>query len=815
MTRKTLLDVFSAFESSRHECVLYDDGYRRSISRFDEVAVAADRFAARLRSENIHKGDKVILWSENRPEWLAALWGCLLRGVIAVPLDFRSTFDFVARIQQITHAKLLVFGDATQPVDLQLCAVMPMSHVGQDDHESSDLSSRSAVEIQPDDVAEIVFTSGSTGEPKGVILTHANILASIAGVEPFLNQYRKYLRYAGTLRLVNLLPLSHMFGQVLAAFVAPTVPASVVFLSAISPQEITTQLRKTGAVAAIVVPKMLASLREHVTQKFPRPAEEGVGKARRVWQHRRLHRFLGWRFCCFIVGGAALETDLEDFWTRRGYFVIQGYGLTEAAPIVSFNAPGIAKRGTAGKLLPGVEIQIAADGEILLRGPSITQGYFSSPEETARAFHEGWFHTGDYGELGPSGHLIIRGRKKETIVTLEGLKVIPEDVERILTVLPGVRDAAAVGKDRVRAVLVVSPGTNPEDVISLANQRLETHQRIRDVTIWPYPELPRTPATGKLKRVEILRWLEQKGAEPVRTKDPLLDLLAKYAPGRTISHQTTLDELGLSSLDRVELMTDLEQTLGTRIDESFFAGDRKVNELLSAPPPTEEPEFPEWTHSPLVAPVRNVLQRSLVLPFTRHFVKLTVTGQEILERLDGPVILAPNHQSHLDTPAILAAIPPKLRHRIAVAMWKEYFDAYFHPERYSFGKRWQTTLLYWSIAGLFNAFPLPQTELGTRPSLRYMGKLVDDGFSILIFPEGGRMEGGEIQAFQPGVGLLAAKLSLPVVPVRLRGLDRVLPRSARFPARGEASVHFGEPLRLEGNNYMALARQVEEAVRNL
>ena len=808
----TLLDMFCAFEHSQSECALYHDGYRTWKWRYGELGAAALWFAQRLDAAHVGKGDKVIFWSENRPEWLAALWGCLLSGVVVIPLDFRSSTDFVTRIQKLTEARIILLGDDTELACAEDCTTWRLSEM---EWTRPGAPEKLRIRIDPEDIAEIVFTSGSTGEPKGVILTHGNILASIAGVVPFLNRYRKYVHYAGQLRLLNLLPLSHMFGQVLAAFVPPMIPASVVFLRSASPGEITRRLRQDGVVAAILVPKMLETLSEYASSKFPQPAVAGLSKARRVWQHRRLHRHLGWRFVCFVVGGAALETGLEDFWAWRGYFVIQGYGLTEAAPIVSFNEPGSAKRGTVGRILPGVEVKIAPDGEILLRGANITQGYFGSPEETSRAFKDGWFHTGDYGEQSPSGHLLIRGRKKETIVTPEGTKVIPEDVEQVLKAVPNVLDAAVVGKDRVRAVLVIEPGTDPESIIRIANQKLEAHQRIRDVVVWPGVQLPRTVATGKLKRVEILNWLEQNGAAPEEVTTPIAELLKKYAPGRTVSDRTTLDDLGLSSLDRVELMTDIERTLGTEVDESAFAGDRLAASLLASPAPVQAVKFPEWARAVPARIFRRVMQASVVMPFTRHYAKIAVNGQDVLESLTGPVIFAANHESHMDTPAILAALPERLRGKIAVAMWKEYFDAYFHPDQHTLQERIPMALLYWGLAGLFHAFPLPQSGLETRSSLQYMGKLVDEGFSILIFPEGGRTSTGEIGSFQPGVGLLADRLRIPVVPVRVRGLGQILSRSAKFPTPGRARVHFGKPLSLEGRDFVALARRVEDAVRNL
>jgi len=186
-----------------------------------------------------------------------------------------------------------------------------------------------------------------------------------------------------------------------------------------------------------------------------------------------------------------------------------------------------------------------------------------------------------------------------------------------------------------------------------------------------------------------------------------------------------------------------------------------------------------------------------------------------LASLRGPVIFAPNHQSHLDTPLILSALPARHRYRVAVAMWKEYFDAHFSPERHPWYSRFRDTLVYWLVALFFNAFPVPQTQAGARESLRYIGDLVGENWSVLFFPEGERTEGGEIKSFQPGIGLIAGRLGVPVVPIRLRGVEKVLHRHTWWPRPGQVEIAFGTPLYLTGEDYPVLAQQVETAVRAL
>ncbi len=671
--------------------------------------------------------------------------------------------------------------------------------------------------LSADDIAEIVFTSGTTADPKGVVITHRNLWANL---EPVEREIKKYRRYAGPflpLRILNLLPMSHLFGQSLALFLPPLIPASVVFISTTSAPEVVRQIHSRRVSALIAVPKILEVLRDFVTHRFPETTDPRRARGPwpvRWWRFRRVHRLLGWKFWCFVSGGAPLPPDLEQFWSRLGYLVVQGYGLTETAPIVTLSHPFHNRSGTVGKPLAGVDVKIADDGEILVRGDNVTRGYFESPGETAAAFENGWFHTGDIGSLDQEGHLVIRGRKKEMIVTPEGLKVVPEDVEKVLNQIRGVRESAVLGKDRVHAVLVLEPGVEADEIVREANRLLEDHQKIRSVSVWPGDELPRTKTTSKLRRAEIAEGV-QKGLSESAAKPgtELADVVQKYAPGRTITAGTTLDELGLSSLERVELMMDLEQKLDTSVDESVFASVKTVADLARPMTPAEQTPFPTYNRTRLARVIRRISLASFLLPLTRVFAHIRVTGRENLGSIRGPVIFAANHQSHLDVPVILASLPARWRYRVAPAVAKEFFEPHFFPERHPWSERWNNSLMYRLATLLFNAFPLPKSEAGAGRSIRYMGELTEEGWSILIFPEGEMTRAGEVGRFRAGVGMIASHLHLPVVPVRTKGLDRVLHRTAKFPTPGRVEVYFGAPIYSQGESFAALAERIGDAVR--
>jgi long-chain acyl-CoA synthetase len=818
MQRDTLLDFFRDLAANDEPFLIHDDGFRATVRTYAETGRAARALAFRIQEAGLRKGDKVVIWSENRPEWVVAFWGCLLAGAVLVPIDYRASIDMLRRVRDKAGAKLILTGDEVDYAD----PGVPAWALGRLDWTAT--GEPAPAQVTRDGLAEIIFTSGATSEPKGVLISHRNILANIVPVEREVMKYRPYGKPFFPIRFVNLLPLSHMFGQVMAAFIPPMVSGVVVFMRGYNPSGIARQIRTRRVSALVSVPKILEILRDHIIRLFPETASDPGDKIhwlRRWWRYRRVHRMLGWKFWAFIVGAAPLPPELEEFWSRLGYIVIQGYGLTETAPIVTLNHPFHARKGTVGSPIGGVQVKIAPDGEVLVRGENVSSGYYdAAPEDAAAHDPDGWLHTGDIGDLDAEGRLSIRGRKKELIVTPEGLKVFPEDVERVLNQLAGVRDSAAIGKDRVHAVLVLAPGAAVDDVIRQANARLEDHQRIRLASVWPGPELPRTEGTGKLKRHEIARWaVSGGGAGPgveSRAPSPLVRALERHAAGRAITADTTLEELGLSSLERVELMMELN------LSESQFSGANSVGELMrttetakSTAPAAEPLEFPRWNRSRAARMVRNVSLAAWILPIGRIFAWVRAEGLENLAGLEPPVLFAPNHQSHLDVPAILMALPWKWRSRVAPAMSKEFFAAHFHPERFPLTKRFTNGLNYYLSTLFFNAFPLPQREAGALETLRYAGELVSEGWCVLLFPEGKRTVHGEIYPFQPGIAMMASKLNVPVVPVRLEGLEKILRQSARMASMGRATVKFGKPLYLTGDDYAGLAKRVEAAVRAL
>ena len=862
MHRETLLDFFDDRIRSDRPFLVYDGGYRTCTWSYAEIRRAARRFAKRLREHGLAPGDRVVLWGENRAEWIVAFWGCLAARTVAVPIDLRASPDLVGRIVRIVAARLVVAGEGLQPPPLPGVATWaldellggsaghdpPATEAPEPDRFDGAADGDAANRPSREDLAEIIFTSGATADPKGVRITHANVLANIVPVEREIRKYARYGRPFFPLRFLNLLPLSHMFGQAMATFVPPMLEGVTVFMRGHNPAAIVRQIRTRRVSVLVCVPKILEVLRDYVVHLAPEvaaPLERPEHVARRWWRYRRVHRLFGYKFWSFIVGAAPLDPQVEAFWSRLGFLVIQGYGLTETAPIVTLNHPFRTRRGSVGRPIAGIEVRVADDGEILVRGDNVTGGYYNAPEATAAAFRDGWFHTGDVGALDADGRLTVHGRKKEMIVTPDGLNVFPEDVERAVRESVGVRDAAVVaggpaGREHVHAVLLLHPDADPDAAVRDANGRLEDHQRIRAFSVWPGPALPRTEGTQKLKRRELKRWVDgddrpAADASGAAAADTVEDVVARFAHGRRITGATTFEELGLGSLERIELALALETAFDCTIDEQALAGLATVEDLRAllagdvpgraatatertpAPAAGAETEiaFPAWSQHAAARGIRRLAQAAFLLPLTRIFAWIRVEGLDRLARAHDPVLYAANHQSVMDGPVILAALPPERRHRVATVAAREWFAPHFHPERHPRRQRIATSLAYYLGVLCFNVAPLPQREAGAREAMRHLGSLLGQGSSVLIFPEGRRRETGRIDRFQPGVGMLASRMRAPVVPVRIDGVDRVLPVGARWARPGRVRVAFGDPIRAEGNDFTAIARRIEDAVRAL
>ncbi len=796
---RTLVDLLpNIARLGSREAVRWTNGFRTWVATYEELYGAIGAVVTYFDRNGISKGDRVLICAENRLEWLAVFWACIARGVQAVPVDYRFSSDLVQRIQAESKPALLVDNAVLD----KLGELPPAGRF-----EPS--------EVSPDDIIEIVYTSGTTGEPKGVIHRHRNICSNLQPFQAEIAKYRRWARPFQPIRILDLLPLSHMFGQSMGVFMPLFLEGSVAFTSEIHPSTIIELVHDHRISVIVCVPRILENLKNEVLRSSrERPAPASGKWPARWWRHRKIHFRFGLKFWAFVAGGARVDPEIEAFWSGLGFAVIQGYGLTEASAVIAVNHPFNARTGSVGKVVPGQDVMIAPDGEILVRGESVTTDERSEckPDRAQRSCEDGgWLHTGDLGEMDSEGRLYFRGRKKDTIVTPEGLNVYPEDVERILNQFPEVRQSAIVGiqksgGERIHAALILNdPSSDPDDLIRRVNRRLETHQRIQEWSVWPDEDFPRTPSTLKVKRQDIARRL----AADSKPEEP---------------HRRDIDLSAMSSLERVELLSELENRYRIDLDEEAFSKLTSARELeewlrtpeIAAAPQEREAAPSDWARSPLVRALRTAFQHAVAMPLFRHYLPLTVTGLENLQGLEPPAIFAANHTSHLDVPAIFAALPHLWHQRLTPAMMKDHFRPYFEPATHSWTERLPAALGYFLACAAYNAYPLPQKMAGTRRALQYTGNLMGRGLCPIVFPEGLRTTDGEIHSFRPGIGMMAVRLRTPVVPIRLSGLYRIFPPSASWPKRGPVRVAIGRPmLFLPDTPYEEVARRLEETIRAL
>jgi long-chain acyl-CoA synthetase len=860
MPRRNLLSLFADFARFAGDvAVVQRRGYRREKLTYTQLYANALFWSHALAARGVLPGDRILLWGPNSAKWVACFWGILLRGGVVVPMDSAAAPDFVQRAIKDAGVKLILRDrQQTEPPGAPPSMIInDFKDVVESPQRGSDAGVDPGDESTRSTIAEILYTSGTTAEPRGVVLTHGNFLANLEPLERGIEEYRKYERWFHPLRFVTLVPLSHVFGQFMALFVPPLLGAAVVFEPSSNPAEIIRSIKQERATALIAVPRMLDLLHAGIEREFEgqrksqwlnSTLENAKGRKflKRAWMFRRIHRRFGWKFWAFISGGAALSPETEDFFKCMGYGVVQGYGMTETASLISLNHPFRATEGTVGKILPGRECKLSEDGEILVRGENVSSGYWERGA-VRHADQEGWLRTGDLGALDAEGNLRFRGRKKNVIVTPAGLNIYPEDLEIALRKQPGVRDCVVIplergGNAEPCAVLLLKDAqrTAATAAVESANSSLAEYQGIRTWIAWPELDFPRTP-TGKPRLSIIAARATQildggqggvpqvVGADfspPSSPRDAIDQLLQRISTGKggdSRPDRHLEQELGLSSLDRVELLSALEEKFHVELNETAFADARTVADVERAlqQPAARRSEYryPRWTQREPVRWLRLAVYYTLVWPATQILGHPRILGRDNLRGLRGPVLVVSNHITRrADIGLVLAALPPRYRHRLATAMGGESLQNMRRPPRdWFFVRRWAFQLGFCLATLLFDVFPLPQLS-GFRESFRFAGESIDRGYSVLVFPEGevNNSEDGRMASFQSGIGLLAENLGLPIIPMRLDGVWQMKREHRRLAHLGEITVRIGAPVTFpSGTPPDEIARRLESLVRSL
>ena len=772
-------------------------------------------------------GDKVAIFSENRPEWIYALYGAWSRQSVAVPIDFMATPEEVAYIlndcrphavfcsrqtEDSVHRALagihhstvvLVFEDLFKPT-----RDFPDNDISIDDAEKT---------------AAIIYTSGTTGSPKGVMLSYDNIFANVESVSQTIPIYER------DRTVMALLPFHHVF-PLLGTIVAPlAVGATVAFSPSLTPADMMATLQNNRVGLIVGVPRLYAAFHKGITDKINAQfITRFIFRIAAIVNMRAfsrkifatVHRGFGGNIDYLVSGGAKLDENIARDFKTLGFEMLEGYGMTEAAPMISFTRPGHWKIGSAGEPIPTLDVTVK-DGEIVARGRNIMQGYYHKPEETEEILKDGWLHTGDTGYLDDDGHIHITGRIKETIVLSNGKNINPEEIEKKLKSLsPCIADVGVYMKnDVLKAAICPDFRVLREkgivnidemvrwDIIDRYNRQASPAKKIMKFVLMK-DELPKT-RLGKLQRFRLAFHAAETGVtrrnevpEPEHEEYRVIRNYLQEEKRRDIFPDDHIEiDLGLDSLDKVSLQTFLESTFGVRINEDIFIHHPTVEKLSVFMKETKKKlavETVKWPEIfsekidlslPKTWFTQNVFKHISRIAFRVYF-RIKSEGAENIP--DGPVILAPNHQSFFDGLFVSVFLKNKV-------MKNTYFYAKEKHVRNPFLK----------VLANRNNVIVMDINRDLKESLQKLAEVLRKGKNIIIFPEGTRTRTGEIGTFKKAFAILSSELKVPVVPVSIAGAFEALPRGSIFPRPWRRiRVKFHLPVYPEGLDYETLAQMV-------
>ena len=853
---------------------------------YHELLVNTKGIASYLLKTGLKKGDRISIYAENRPEWCEAYLAIALAGGIAVPIDAQLGPHEIRNLFIDSQSKVIFYSTQTEanvqqalegigtppPKDITLIRIDSPDF--QMICRTEDIQNYPQVSAQ--DIASLIYTSGTTGIPKGVQLTHRNFCTdAYAVIDAKIVTHNDHL--------ISVLPLHHTY-PFICFLISIFLGITTTFTPSLKGPELVQTIREKGITILIGVPQLLELVRNGIFNKIrqlpsvlPRimlsvitvcrylRQKTGINLGKGVFQS--VHKSLGKQLRFFASGGAKLNPDVMKDLEALGFTVVEGYGLTETSPVVTFNPLAKRKPGSVGKALPSVDIKIVdpeknavlgpmEEGEIALKGPMVMTGYYKNELETQRVLKEGWFFSGDIGYLDSDGYLFITGRLKEVIVLSSGKNIYPEEIEKKYLDIPNIKELCVMGMgdqgsvDSLHAVIVpdfeyakkIRIGNLLEELkgeINNVSVHLPSYMRIKKYTIYPEP-LPRTPL-GKLRRFMIDDLLTTKDKE-LRTRTEDKDLIKDETAQKVIAclkpllkEQIPIQakdnlelDLGLDSLARVELVVSLETAFSIKLTETFASEIQTVEELimkikeqgatkaahfetatlldmLHKEPDTYDIKKVGLRHNFFEIALFTVILGLVKLLFKLCF-KLKVEGIENLP-VKKPYIITPNHASYIDGFAVAAALPMSIFKQLYILGLQKYFRG---PLKY--------------FAKLAHVIPIDR-ETYLHKAIQISFYVLKNGKSLLIFPEGSRSFDGEIMEFKKGVGILALEFNAPLIPTYIKGSFEVLARGTVRPRFKEVKIIFGKPIyasdlvftkRPKGiDDYQFFVNEVRERVKTL
>lgn len=858
MSKYVIHDVFFKTADKYRENTVFnyfDQNWKRIT--YQELIENIRSIASYLIVKGIKKGDRVAIISENRFEWCATYLAISLSGAVAVPIDAQLGQEEIKNLLHDSESKAIFFSTKIEEnikraiEDLVAHYSLSIIQVNFDSSEFNNICSKPEItecpEVSEQDVASLIYTSGTTGIPKGVELTHKNFCSDAES-----------LIQAGIVthndNVLSVLPLHHTYPFMCTFLVPVFLGASITYPKSLKGPEIMAAIKEKKVSVFVGVPRLLELIRDGMINKMkqlPSPISVllfgilGICKKSREKTGINLgkiifwsaHKFFGKGFRFFASGGAKLDTDVMKDLEAIGFTILEGYGLTETSPVVTFNPIKKRKAGSAGKPLPSVMIKIIdtkgkdvtdvmKEGEIAIKGPMIMKGYFKNPNLTDQVMLKGWFLSGDKGYLDRNDYLFITGRLKDVIVLSSGENVYPEDLERQYMKIPLIKEICIVGVEErgivesLHALIVPDLEYAKREKIGNIQESLKWEinkvslnmpqcSRIRGFTLYTEP-LPKT-SLGKFRRF-MIKDLVKTRSEELRAKAEDKDLIKDETARKVIEcikpllkepvpiqGKDNLElDLGLDSLALIELVVALEKTFSTKLPESFTSEIHTVEEIIGKIKEYEKgkakkiekavmwkdilSEEPYLEDRKKIGLYHNFLERLVIIcglltlkSIFKFCFRLKVKGLQNLPD-KGPYIITPNHTSYIDGFAVVTALPLQLFWNLYSIGWQTYFAG-------SLG----------FFARLAHVIPIDR-ETYLQKALQTAAYVLRKRKSLLVFPEGGRSYDGELMEFKKGVGILALELNLPVVPAYIEGSHDVLPRGKKWPKFHEVKIILGKPI---------------------
>ena len=787
---------------------------------------------ARAYAHHIPDGtQRVLIFSENRPAWIHAFYAAWSKGCTVVPVDFQATAEEVAFIARDCRPQVFFCSQDRKPVVEEVLAMLdyaPQLHVFEQFHPMEQQEIEPIDSPDPQATALLIYTSGTTGTPKGVMLSFENLLANVEAVTigaPI---------YAPDERVLMLLPLHHIF-PLLGTLVMPfQIGATVALSPSLRAEDIVRTLQNNKITILIGVPRLYSLIMKSIQDKIAankvagllfRLAEKAASPKLSRLLFRSVHEKFGGHLKFLVSGGAALDPSVGQQFTTLGFEILEGYGMTEAAPMITFTRPGQVLIGSAGTAMSCTTIEIR-DGEIVASGKNIMQGYWNRPEETAEVLRDGWLHTGDLGQIDDRGRLFITGRKKEIIVLDNGKNINPVLIEQELEAMnSAIAEVGVFLKDnllqaviRPNLALIREKGVTRMDeyfrwqVIDRYNQKASPSKHLRHFTLVEN-ELPRT-RLSKLKRFQLPALVAAKEERKVQAIHPataeyqIIHQFLEHHTSRNIAPDDHLEiDAALDSLDKVSLLVFIEKTFGVEIAEDKLMHIPTLRQLSTFIAERKERiavELINWrdilrqrvdSGLPRTWWTTNLIKNASRLLFTCYF-RFQAEGRENIP--DTPCILAPNHQSFIDGLLVAAGLKNTLMQR-----------TYFYAKAKHLQSRWLRFLAD------RNNIVVMDINADVRESIQKVATLLQSGKNIMIFPEGTRTPNGVLGEFKKTFAILSKELNVPVVPVAIRGAFEALPTGSLLPRPfRRISVCFQPPVFPQDHTYESLKELVQEKVRD-